>query len=101
MGRYDLLLSEEEFWGLTYKEFNALSERCKTSHDWLNYRAALICSVLANTVRDPKKKSKPYTPQDFMPEEKRTRPSKKQSAKQMLRTVKILNAAHGGNVKES
>ena len=87
MGRYDLGLSEEEFWGLTLKEFNALSERYGVNQEWLNYRAALICSVLANIARDPKKKGTPYIPRDFMPGGKQ--PYQKQTAKQMLATAKM------------
>lgn len=97
MGRYDLNLSEEDFWGLTLKEFNALSERYTSNQEWLTYRSALICSVLANTVRDPKRKRTPFTPQDFMPGKKQTQPQ--QSAKQMFATVKMLNAAFRGTVK--
>ena len=33
-----------------------------------NWRAALIAAMVANTVRDPKKKRKPYQPEDFMPQ---------------------------------
>jgi len=91
-GRYDLQLGEDEFWGLTLREFNALSERHKDNQDWLNYRAALICAVMANMWRDSK--TKPYTPDDFMP----TKKVKHQTPEQMLVTVKILNAAFGGNI---
>ena len=96
VGRYDLGLGEDEFWALTIRELNALLERYKSEHDWLNYRAALICSVLANTARDPKRKPRPFIPDDFMPKKER----KQQTAKQMLTTVKMLNAAFGGNVIE-
>ncbi len=96
LGRYDLNLTEEEFWGLTVRELNALTERQAERHDWLNYRAALICSVLANTARDPKRKRTPFTPDDFMP----GKPRKEQSAQQMWATVKVLNASLGGNVLE-
>jgi len=34
-----------------------------------NWRAGLITSMVANTVRDPKKRRKPFLPSDFMPEE--------------------------------
>lgn len=34
--------------------------------DW---RTAAVCSVLANTVRDPAKKPQPFQPIDFMPGE--------------------------------
>ena len=88
-------LGEEEFWLLTIREFNALSERYKSNHDWQNYRAALICSVLANIWRDPKKR-RPFTPDDFMPKKE----LKQQSPEQMLMNVKLLNAAFGGKVVE-
>jgi uncharacterized protein DUF4035 len=32
-----------------------------------DFRAAQICAVIANTNRNPKTKKDPYTPQDFMP----------------------------------
>jgi len=76
------------------REFSALAERHKTKEEWLNYRAGLICSVMANLWRDRKKKVKPFTPQDFMPGVKRER----QTPEQMLATVQMLNAAFGGTV---
>jgi len=45
--------------------------------------------------RDPKK-TKAYTPADFMPGAK----TKSQTPEQMLATVKIMNAAYGGNIVE-
>ncbi len=93
MGRYDLHLTEDEFWELTMRELNALSERHEESHEWLNYRAALICSVLANTVRDPKRKTRPFVPDDFMPKTER----RVQTTSQMLTTVRMLNTAFGGS----
>ena len=32
-----------------------------------NWRTALITSMVANTARDPKKRPRPYMPDDFMP----------------------------------
>ena len=90
MGRYDIGLGEEEFWALTIKEFNALVERYDNNQEWLNHRAALICTLLANIWRG--KNSKVYTLGDFMPKEK----SRQQTAKQMLATARMLNAAFGG-----
>lgn len=96
LGRYDLNLGEEEFWGLTLKEFNALCERFKSNNERLDYRTALICAVLANTVRDPKRR-KPFTPEDFMPKNK----PKHQTAEQIFSTVQLLNTAFGGKVSEN
>jgi len=96
LGRYDLNLSEDEFWDLTMKEFNALIIRYDNNHDWLNYRAALICSVLANIWRGKSKRI--FKPADFIPGTIQGK-QKPQTSKQMLATVKMLNAAFGGSVK--
>lgn len=53
--------------------------------EWQNYQSALICSVLTNINRDPRK-SKVYTPQDFMPS--RRAEKRKQSPEEMLEIVK-------------
>ena len=86
-GRYDLHLSEGDFWALTLKELDALSERRKDGQEWLDYRAALICTVMSNAWRDTKKKSKPFEPGDFMP--KKT--SMQQTPEQIFATVETLN----------
>ena len=96
MGRYDLNLAEDDFWGLTLKEFNALAERQQNNHDWQNYRTALICSIVANTARDPKRRRKPFTPDDFMPHKQHPG----QTPEQIFAQVQLLNAAFGGNVLE-
>ena len=87
---------EDEFWELTLKEFNALVERYEANLERADYRAALICSVLANTVRDRKRKRIPYTPDDFMTNKK----SKIQTDKQMFAQVEAINAILGGKVEE-
>ena len=79
------------------KELNALIGRQEMNHDWLNYRVALICAVLANTVRDPKKKIRPFVPDDFMPK----RELKRQTAEQIFATIQLLNTALGGEVLEN
>ena len=76
------------------REFKALSDRFKDAQDWLDYRAALICTIMANVWRDSK--TKPFTPEDFMPGKKHT----KQTPEQMLAAVQMLNAAYGGKVIE-
>ena len=95
-GRYDLNLSEDDFWNLSIKEYKSLSIRHSANQDWLNYRSALICAVMVNMWRDPKK-SKPCKPQDFMPKHE----TKKQTPEQMLAAVKLLNSAYGGMVIET
>jgi len=65
----------------------------------LDYRNALICTVIANANRNPKKKSTPFTVLDFMPGEQPPE-EKKQSPEQMMQRIKIMNAALGGKVQE-
>ncbi len=79
------------------KELNALMGRQEMNHDWLNYRGALICAVLANTVRDPKRKIRPFVPDDFMPKQK----GRQQTAEQIYATVQLLNTALGGSISEN
>ena len=77
-------------------EFTALSNRYNETQNWLNHRAALICSVIANVHRDPKRKSKPYVTDDFMP----TRERKVMTDQQMYDQVKACNLILGGKVIE-
>lgn len=94
MGRYDLGLSEDEFWGLTLRGFNALAKRLIKKDEWLNYRAGMICSVVANSVRS--KGAKVFTPEDFFPT---TSTDKAQSWETILSKVTMLNAVFGGEVR--
>lgn len=43
--------------------------------DW---RAGMVASVIANANRDPKRRRKPYEPQDFMP--RRDRPAQEEQS---------------------
>ena len=95
MGRYDLNLKDREFWDLTLKELNALIDRLTEDNQRADYRVGRICAIIVNTT--PRKSKKVYTAEDFMPGRKQT---KQQTPKQMLSTVKMLNAAYGGSVKE-
>jgi hypothetical protein len=87
VARYDLRLSEKEFWGLTLKKFNCLLSRYFNFIERQDFHAGLICAVLANIHRDPKTKS--FTPQDFMPG--KTKPEA-QTPEQMLELFKSLGA---------
>ncbi|AQU06109.1 hypothetical protein B1772_04745 [Dehalococcoides mccartyi] len=91
--RYDLHLTEDQFWRLTLKEYAALLKHHRINMEWQDYRAGLICSVLANINRDPKKHTKPYTPADFMPQKNPT----KMTPEQMLAQIKLLNTVYNGN----
>lgn len=51
--------------------------------DW---RFGMLASVVANANRDPKKKRKPYEPQDFMPRRDR-QPSQEQTWEEQARIL--------------
>ena len=89
-------LSEKDFWSLTLAQFNALAERFANEQEALDYRAALICSVIAEVHRDRKKRSKPYTPSDFMPKKKM---KVELTGEQMREQVEAINITLGGEVK--
>jgi len=96
-GRFNLGLSDEEFWHLTLAQFNALAKRYDEQQERQDYRAALICTVLAEINRDRKKRPRPFKPEDFMP--KRGRKQKPMTDEQMLAQAKIITAALGGKVE--
>lgn len=95
-GRYDLRLTDEEFWELSWDEFSALTERYLKEQESRDYRAALVCWILANAHRDTRKKPKPFEIKDFMPQR---RPKKAKTEEQMKDELTILNIALGGEVK--
>lgn len=84
---------------LTPREFVALLKRYIDGQELLNYRTGLVCATLANLWRDSR--TKPYTPQDFMPGHAPVHGRSQQTPEQMLEMVKILNAAFGGKVSEN
>jgi len=73
-------LSDEEFWGLTVKKFNALMKCYSLDNKRQDFHAGLICAVLANIHRS--KDSKVFKPEDFMPAEEQT-------PDQMLEKIKM------------
>lgn len=64
---YDFGITEEQFLQLTPAKFAALSERHDYSVHQAEFRAGLICSIIANANRDEKKRPQPYTAYDFVP----------------------------------
>lgn len=79
---------------MTLAQYDSLAKEYVSEQEMLNYRGALICSIIAEVNRDPKKRSKPFTPSDFMPKKKM-----KLTDKQMTDQIKALNIALGGEVK--
>lgn len=62
----------------------------------MDYRAALICSIIAEVNRNPKKRSKAFTPKDFMPK----REAKKElTGEEMLQRAKMIALTLGGTVE--
>ena len=62
--RYDLLLTDAEFWSLTPRQFHALLHRHKSRLERDNYFVGLVASVTANYSMcrpDP-----PFSASDFM-----------------------------------
>ncbi len=91
---YIIGLKPWEFWQLTLTEWTRMAEGYMAREERNDYRAALICSVLANIHRDEKRRREPYRPQDFMPGE--GKPKQSQTPDQMLMIAEAWNAALGG-----
>lgn len=94
IGRYDLRLNDEDFWGLTLREFNLLMKRHKEQRSAEMFNSALICATIANVNRS---KGRAYTPQDFMPKEKEKKI--KMKIEDMLSVLKAVTASNGGDIK--
>ncbi|HEY8766051.1 MAG TPA: hypothetical protein VIP09_02115 [Dehalococcoidia bacterium] len=59
-------------------------------------RSGIVASVIANVNRDPKQRSEPYSPQDFMPRRRPEIPPEPMSVDQTVSFVAMLNVALGG-----
>ena len=89
VGIYDLHLQDDQFWRLTLRDFSFLMKRHEAHQERLDFRAALVCSVIANVNRG--KNQKAFNPKDFMPKKKKV-----QTPQEMLEHVKVLHKALGG-----
>ena len=81
-----------DFWSLTLAEWQQMLEGWKLRRDMDAARTGLLCAVMANCHRDPKKRPRPFTPKDFMPRQG----AQKQTPEQMLAAVKAWNGMMGG-----
>jgi hypothetical protein len=81
IARYDLGISEEEFWELSTDQFNALLKRHNLKQEREDSQIAMICAVIANIFRG---KGKPYKIKDFMP----GKPKRKQTPEEMVEILK-------------
>ena len=60
-------LSHIDLYGLTLREFSFLLDRYVEREEREDRRFGRVVAMLANVNRDPKKRSKPYTEEDFIP----------------------------------
>jgi hypothetical protein len=65
IGRYELGLSEADFWRLTMRQFDALRKLAQDVQDRADIRAGLIAATIANCT--PFKEARSFTPADFFP----------------------------------
>lgn len=79
-------------------EWMAYAEVEPFGEERADLRSGIIASTVANTARDPKKRRKPYSADEFMPHfltEQPEDPEIPQWQKQLV-IVEMLNAAFGG-----
>ena len=78
------------FWDLTVSQFILLSKRWENNEYRNNYRAAMVVSAIYNVNRDPKKRKKPYTPDEILGVKK------EEEKRDMLETAKQWVAVKEG-----
>lgn len=91
-GVHNLGLSSDGFWSLTLAQFDSLARRYRDCQRRMDYRAAMVCSIIAEVYRDRKKRIKPFTPDDFMMKEE----SEEIDSPQMKRALKRISQMLGG-----
>ena len=64
---YDLGMSADDFWNSTPAIYDKLVARHDAAVERDYYRTGILCSLIANMMRDSKKKPTAYRPADFMP----------------------------------
>ena len=82
-------MSDADFWGLSARDFMRLVKRFEAKIERDSYNVAIIISAIYNTVRNEKKRSNPYTPEDFLPKKKKTQ-------QELLNQAKSLNEMFSG-----
>ena len=87
----DFGLSPDDAWRLTLPEINHLANYAETRERAKYYRAAMVVSAIYNVNMDTKKRKKPFTPEEILGEKK---------GGDMIETVKMLTALHGGTVSD-
>lgn len=78
---------------LTPEEFKAIYEGWKVREERADRRIARLCSLIANVNRNPKKRSKAFVEEDFIP---KVKTKKKQTNEDMMSMVLAMHKAYGG-----
>ncbi len=85
---------------LQFNEWIAYAELEPFGEERADLRMAILASLIANTNRDPKKKSTPYEVNDFMPQFEKKEPISKEDAIATIDAMMTaLVYATGGNKK--
>lgn len=95
-GVTDLGLSDEQFWRSTPRVLSAVADRVRQQDRDAWRRSAMVCAVIANANRDPKRRRKPYTEADFIGRDDGAKPKKKKSPDELLMAAQMANQALGG-----
>lgn len=85
IARVHLGMTQEQFLACTPREFDAFCQRLELIDKKQQFNAALICSVLAEINRDRRQRSRPFSPQDFMP-----KPEEVQSDEQQVKMLSLI-----------
>ena len=94
IGRYDLGLSEEEFWSITLRQYQLLNDRFAAAARWQEALNAVTPWLTAEMNRDRKRQRTPFTLRDFMLSEQAARPQRKSPDQGQLRAK--LDRVFGG-----
>lgn len=99
IGRYDLHLSDDEFWSLSPVKYFALYERWERELDHADFMLAQICSVMWNSFRS---KGKALKATDFMTYRRKdkTQQKRRQSVEEQMAIAKAITIAFGGTVSD-
>lgn len=92
---YELGLQGDAFWGLTQKQFAALSDRHEEAYVVSLHGSAKLCALYAEAHRDEKKRPEAFSPADFLPDLKREREKKTKPVADVGEKVKNLFACMG------
>lgn len=85
-------MTDSEFWGLTLRKFDLLVNRLNEHERQNDRRFAMITAAIYNVNRDPKKRRKPFTPDDFL------KSDEKPSVEDLKTKAKFITKALGGNI---